>query len=111
MPAVKGIYEGRGDSAMEVVLLDKKLQEDQRHLLEIQKKQQMFKEESGRKTCRSCLQLDGHTAISDDGKRRAKLIQMEDRLKKRVIGQEEGMGRFPRRCAARVPACRTRTVP
>jgi ATP-dependent Clp protease ATP-binding subunit ClpA len=40
---------------------------------------------------------------------REKLLSMEAALAKRVVGQADAVRRYRRRCAARVPACRTRT--
>ena len=40
---------------------------------------------------------------------REKLVQMEERLMQRVIGQKQAIMAVRMRCAARAPACRTRT--
>ena len=40
---------------------------------------------------------------------RDKLLRMEEALAKRVVGQDEAVEAVSTRCAARAPACRTRT--
>jgi ATP-dependent Clp protease ATP-binding subunit ClpB len=76
-----------------LVALDKKLQEDQANLLEIQKNKQMLKEEVDAEDVAEVVSnwtgIPLSRMMESDVQ---KLIQMEDRLKKRVIGQEEGIG-------------------
>jgi ATP-dependent Clp protease ATP-binding subunit ClpB len=76
-----------------LVALDKKLQEDQANLLEIQKNKQMLKEEVDAEDVAEVVSnwtgIPLSRMMESDVQ---KLIQMEERLKKRVIGQEEGIG-------------------
>ena len=73
--------------------LDKKLQEDQANLLEIQKNKKMLKEEVDAEDVAEVVSnwtgIPLSRMMESDVQ---KLIQMEDRLKMRVIGQEEGIG-------------------
>jgi ATP-dependent Clp protease ATP-binding subunit ClpB len=75
-----------------LVALDKKLQEDQANLLEIQKNKQMLKEEVDAEDVAEVVSnwtgIPLSRMMESDVQ---KLIQMEDRLKMRVIGQEEGI--------------------
>jgi ATP-dependent Clp protease ATP-binding subunit ClpB len=75
-----------------LVALDKKLQEDQAKLLEIQKNKQMLKEEVDAEDVAEVVSnwtgIPLSRMMESDVQ---KLIHMEDRLKMRVIGQEEGI--------------------
>jgi len=75
-----------------LVALAKKLQEDQDNLLEIQKNKQMLKEEVDAEDVAEVVSnwtgIPLSRMMESDVQ---KLIQMEDRLKMRVIGQEEGI--------------------
>ncbi len=76
-----------------IVALDKKLQEDQSKLLEIQKNKQMLKEEVDAEDVAEVVSnwtgIPLSLMMESDVQ---KLIHMEERLKMRVIGQEEGIG-------------------
>jgi len=76
-----------------LVALDKKLQEDQEKLLEVQKNKQMLKEEVDAEDVAEVVSnwtgIPLSRMMESDVQ---KLIQMEERLKRRVIGQEEGIG-------------------
>ncbi|MGP8153313.1 MAG: ATP-dependent chaperone ClpB [Smithella sp.] len=75
-----------------LVALDKKLQEDQSKLLEIQKNKQMLKEEVDAEDVAEVVSnwtgIPLSRMMESDVQ---KLIHMEERLKMRVIGQEEGI--------------------
>ena len=75
-----------------LVALDKKLQEDQAKLLEIQKTKQMLKEEVDAEDVAEVVSnwtgIPLARMMESDVQ---KLIHMEERLKMRVIGQEEGI--------------------
>ena len=75
-----------------LVALDKKLQEDQEKLLEIQKNKQMLKEEVDAEDVAEVVSnwtgIPLSRMMESDVQ---KLIHMEERLKMRVIGQEEGI--------------------
>ena len=77
----------------DLVALDKELQEHQRKLLEIQKNKQMLKEEVDAEDVAEVVSnwtgIPLSRMMESDVQ---KLIHMEDRLKMRVIGQEEGIG-------------------
>jgi ATP-dependent Clp protease ATP-binding subunit ClpB len=75
-----------------LVALDKKLQEDQAKLLEIQKNKQMLKEEVDAEDVAEVVSnwtgIPLARMMESDVQ---KLIHMEERLKMRVIGQDEGI--------------------
>ena len=94
MPSAKGISRRPRRFAMgKLVALDKKLQEDQANLLEIQKNKQMLKEEVDAEDVAEVVSnwtgIPLSRMMESDVQ---KLIHMEERLKMRVIGQEEGIG-------------------
>jgi len=76
-----------------IVALDKKLLEDQSKLLEIQKNKQMLKEEVDAEDVAEVVSnwtgIPLSRMMESDVQ---KLIHMDERLKIRVIGQEEGIG-------------------
>ncbi|MCX5850007.1 MAG: ATP-dependent chaperone ClpB [Deltaproteobacteria bacterium] len=76
-----------------LVALDKNLQEDQTKLLEIQKNKQMLKEEVDAEDVAEVVSnwtgIPLSRMMESDVQ---KLIHMEERLKMRVIGQDEGIG-------------------
>lgn len=76
-----------------LVALDKELQDDQTKLLEIQKSKQMLKEEvDAEDVAEVVANWTGIPLARMMESDVQKLIHMDDRLKMRVIGQDEGIG-------------------